>query len=159
MLEPLYDENIIVGVKYLDNINWYVAYKDLWYMDLKKLTSKEYENYMSISELANIRKNINIINKNNVKDFLNSIEEYKADINILRLKIFNALKENNDELEDFYPVLFIDFDEKIFYSQYPEPCDFESYIPDDWASKYYDFTEKLKDDDKYWLYNGVNILE
>ena len=33
MIKPLYAENIIVGVKYKNKLNWYITESDLWYLD------------------------------------------------------------------------------------------------------------------------------
>ena len=40
VLEPLYAENIIVGVIYNKKFKWYVTDKELWFLDYNKLDNE-----------------------------------------------------------------------------------------------------------------------
>ena len=53
----------------------------------------------------------------------------------------------------------MDFDNKVLYSQYPEPFSFENYIPNGWEGKYDSFFENIKEENKYWIYKGKNLLD
>lgn len=85
----------------------------------------------------------------------------KFEENVLRLKILNRINnlKEKTEIVDYYPTLMLDFDDKILYSQYQEPFSFENYIPNNWKGKYESFFTKIKDENKYWIYKGKNLLE
>ena len=62
MIKPLYAENIIVGVKYKNKLNWYITESDLWYLD--------YNQNLDIL-LVNIqrKKGISILNETTIANF------------------------------------------------------------------------------------------
>ena len=62
--------------------------------------------------------------------FLQRIESYQADTTTL-LKLFEDKIESVDEEDvlDFSPSFLVDFDQKTFYSLFPEPASFEEYVP------------------------------
>ena len=91
MIEPIYDENLIVAIKKNEKINWYIADKFLWIMNLNILSKDELESYFSNNELKEIRRNCMIVSNENVEIFLNKVEKYKVNIDLLKLKI---LEEN-----------------------------------------------------------------
>lgn len=159
---PVYDDIIIVGIFYKNEFNWYIADKYIWIMDLKKfLNNIELEKLSDESVYYKIRKDIITLSEKNVEIFLDRLRDYKVDTNLLRLEIFNEIikRGSNLDLEDYYPVLMLDFNKKILYSQYPEPIEFEKYIPNDWKGKYESFIEYVDLKDRYWIYKGKNIFE
>ncbi len=158
--KPIYDKEIIVGVIFNNTFNWYITDKFFWIMDLKKLSKIDYDNYFSNNELKKVRNGIIVLSKENAELFLDNIKEYKADVNILRLNILNEITKKNeeDELEEYYPSLMIDFDKNILYSQYPEPLGFENYVPDNWEGKYISFIDNIENKNKYWIYKNKNLL-
>lgn len=161
MIEPIYDENLIVAIKKNEKINWYIADKFLWIMNLNILSKDELESYFSNNELKEIRRNCMIVSNENVEIFLNKVEKYKVNIDLLKLKILERIDKNgidDEELDDFYPTLLIDFDNNILYSQYPEPFAYENYIPKNWTGKYKTFIELIDLKDRYWIHNNRNIL-
>ena len=158
-MEPSYDEIIIVAITFKNKLNWYIADKFLWIMNLEMLSKEDLDNYFEDEELKSKRYDIRILSEENIEKFLTKIKEYKLDENVLRLKILNRLEKQDDEIDEYYPVLMMDFDNKILYSQYPEPFSFENYIPNGWEGKYDSFFENIKEENKYWIYKGKNLLE
>ena len=160
MITPEYAENIIVGIQNSNNFNWYILNKYLCLMDLTVLSEKEREAYMEDAFLGCIRKNLITINEYNIGEYLRKIDDRKIRCEQLQLMILNAL--NNIEtcsIDDFFPVLFFDFDEEILYSQYPEYFNFENFLTDGWEFKYKDFSDLIKVQHKYWLYKDRNIID
>lgn len=131
MIEPIYDENLIVGIKKENNFNWYILNKDLFYEENKKEWEKEE----------------------------NSLESYKINTQKLTLMLLGGIKANST-LEEFEPVIYIDCDSKEIYSQYPEPNDFDLYVSDGWEYNEEDvFIDKIPEKDIYWVYNNKNLFE
>ena len=57
---------------------------------------------------------------------------------------------SDEEKNGYYPTLYVNFDKKEFYSFFPEPENFESFIPDCWKSNYMKFDNLISKDFRYW---------
>lgn len=57
---------------------------------------------------------------------------------------------NADKIS-FQPSIYINWDKKSVYSQFPEPASFEDLVPEPWEGHYYDFTGFIPQKEKYWL--------
>ncbi len=160
MIKPEYAENIIVGISINNSFKWYILNKFLCLLNLKNLSSEEIELYMRNDLCRSIRKDFLIIDTDNIELFLQNIKKYMVNCESLQLLILDGLKDfDNFEIDDFFPVLYFDFDKKIVYSQYPEYFDFESFLPEKWSFIYDDFSDLLEDADKYWIYKSQNIFD
>ena len=160
MINPEYAENIIVGIQNNNRFNWYILNKLICLLDLNSLNSEEFELYMKNDFCGSFRKDLKTVDKNNIELFLVRIKTFMASCENLQQMILNGLKNlNNFEIDNFFPVLFFNFDKKILYSQYPEYFNFENYLPQQWSYIYDDFSDLLKTEDKYWIYKNKNIFE
>lgn len=160
MIVPQYAENIIVGIKNRNQFGWYVIDKFLCLLDLNKLNSQDYELYMQNEEFRNIRINYKLIDNNNIENFLDEIDCFKVKPENLQMMIMNSVKDiSNSNIDDFYPVLFFDFDNHSLYSQYPEYFDFKSFLPQNWEFYYSDFSDLIANDNRYWIYKNCNIID
>lgn len=155
MLFPKYAENVIVGVKFNNDFNWYVSYKELWYLDLRKLTNAYVINGYADPNPEDFseRFNIDIVNENNAKEFLSEMNIY-----IVKTEELSSLVKNKEfqEIEALAPSFYVDFDKKKFISYFPEPEAYEEFIPDNWCGKYRTFDELIPDNHKYWIIDGKN---
>lgn len=156
---PKYCKNVIVGVVYKKKFNWFITNKDLWYLDYikeyeewkkcyKKMGRSEKQlNYDvgSLDDFCNRRWGITIVDGESINVFLDKIEGYK--ISSSKLKV---MFENYKGKIEFYPSLYVNFDKKIFYSYFPEPENFEYFIPDNWIGEYKDFYGIIPKEMIYW---------
>lgn len=161
-LVPIYAENIIVGVLWKDMFRWYVTDKELWFLDYKKLDIA-----YGITEIREFdsepeeRKGLYILDSNNIERFLDNINCYLYNSDELQNLILEKRKLmiDTDELLDFSPSLYIDFNKKLFFSLYPEPASYEDYLPDEWTGMYCDFLRLIPEKFRYWQSNkGINLL-
>ncbi|AXI29692.1 hypothetical protein CIB87_11955 [Priestia megaterium] len=154
MLEPIYAENVIVGVIHKKQFQWYVTDRELWYLDYVKFAQAfENEGDLAVDEyIEPERKGMEILSSENAGLFLKRIESYKGDAATL-LKLFENKIESGEEEDvlDFIPSFLVDFDQKVFYSLFPEPASFEEYVPSDWKGTYEDFTALIPETEKYWI--------
>lgn len=161
MLEPIYAENVIVGVIHKKQFQWYVTDRELWYLDYVKFAQAfENEGDLAVDEyIEPERKGMEILSSENAGLFLKRIESYKGDAATL-LKLFENKIESGEEEDvlDFIPSFFVDFDQKVFYSLFPEPASFEEYVPSDWKGTYEDFTALIPETEKYWINKGGESL-
>lgn len=163
MLEPIYAENVIVGVIHKKQFQWYVTDRELWYLDYVKFAQAfENEGDLAVDEyIEPERKGMEILSSENAELFLKRIESYKADSSTL-LKLFKDKIESVDEEDvlDFSPSFLVNFDQKTFYSLFPEPASFEEYVPSDWKGTYEDFTALVPEIEKYWVNkDGESLFE
>ncbi|GAB1781786.1 MULTISPECIES: hypothetical protein [Priestia] len=163
MLEPIYAENVIVGVIHKKQFQWYVTDRELWYLDYVKFAQAfENEGDLAVDEyIEPERKGMEILSSENAGLFLKRIESYKGDAATL-LKLFEDKIESGEEEDvlDFIPSFLVDFDQKVFYSLFPEPASFEEYVPSDWKGTYEDFTGLIPETEKYWVNkDGESLFE
>ncbi|AJI25205.1 hypothetical protein H8R29_14125 [Priestia megaterium] len=163
MLEPIYAENVIVGVIHKKQFQWYVTDRELWYLDYVKFAQAfENEGDLAVDEyIEPERKGMEILSGENAELFLKRIQSYKADAATL-LKLFEDKIESGEEEDvlDFIPSFLVDCDQKVFYSLFPEPASFEEYVPSDWKGTYEDFTALIPETEKYWINkDGESLFE
>jgi hypothetical protein len=155
LLEPIYAENVIVAVVCNKVWEWYVTEKDLWFLDYIKLEKAYIDKGFDIEDIINDneRKGIEVLDSQTVDIFLYRIKEYQTTKEELNNLLKNKAKNKSeiDDLLDFSPTIFVDFDNKRFYSTFPEPASFEDYVPEGWIGEYFDFTNLLPDEEKYWI--------
>ena len=159
---PVYAENIIVGVLWKDMFIWYVADKELWFLDYRKL-DKAYgiTQRNELDSEPEERKGLYILDSNNIEKFLDNITDNLYSSNELQNLLMKqwTFMIDTDELLNFSPSLYIDFNKKLFFSLYPEPASYEDYLPDKWVGKYCDFLELVPEKFRYWQNNkGINLL-
>ena len=161
-IEPLYAKNIIVGIKKDNKFNWYITDAELWYLDENKLESAYKILNIEIygETVLEERKGIRILNEENASEFLSRIEKNKSDTIEIRNMLLDKKKSSViDDLLDFQPALFVDFDDKILYSMYPEPASYEYYVPEGWLGKYESFEVFIPNEARYWInLDGTNIF-
>lgn len=159
MLKPKYAMNIIVGVQCYKQFSWYVS--DI--MDSNWLLSMEYEdkNFDTIDWSLTREKfyelrpaGIVTVNKTNAKKYLASLEHEKATASELKKMLKDA-----EDLDDFVPSLYVDFDHKIFCDNYPELGAFDTHIPKGWKCSYeVKWMADIPQEEQYWMENGKNLL-
>lgn len=158
-LAPEYCENIIVGVIYKRQFEWYVTPNDIWYLDLhimydgiKRLYAEEgrtekrfmhevgdFEHYIGC------RYGIAVADTDTADKFLMKIGRYRAET--AELKEWFGIE--NDKTNVF-PILLVDFDSRHLISYCPEPLGYENYVPKGWSAEYKDFTGLVPEDKQYW---------
>lgn len=159
VLKPKYAENIIVGVRYSDRFSWYISdiTEGHWLLDMEREYRKFDELGLPLTRdefFAKRRIGIVVVNKENAKEYLASLEHEKVTINELK----ELLKEAED-LDNFVPSLYVDFDHKIFYDNYPEFGAFDTHIPKGWKCSYeVEWMEDIPREEQYWMENGKNLL-
>lgn len=152
-LIPDSNENIIVGVFYNGIFSWFVTDKELWFLNYRKRIDAFKEKGFDVEEyIAEVRKDILILNSDNAKIFLSRIKKYEIEAKELR-ELLEKSRESNDDswYYDFRPSLYVNFDSHKLFSLYSEPASYEEYAPQNWEARYIDFMEIIPYEEKYWL--------
>src|SRR5690242_15389197 len=139
--EPEYAQNVIVGVMVRHTFAWYVTDREYWYLDYVKYERVWLAAGYEIPAVADYseRFDIAILDQDTVELFLSHIEDRRVPTSALREMMlvqrqlyeeYGALAslEYYNDLLDFIPCFFVNFDHKQFASLYPEMICFEDYI-------------------------------
>ncbi|GIP24680.1 hypothetical protein [Paenibacillus sp. J22TS3] len=141
---PEYAQIIIVGVTFRGTWSWYVSEREYWFLNV------EMED----------RFGIEVLDETTAEQFLNRIDDCR--VTSLELsQTLEALREafaSFDEVLEFIPAIYVNFDEKLLCSQFPEPMSFEHYVPEGWTGLYQDFMERVPKAQRYWLLGGADFF-
>ncbi|USB33409.1 hypothetical protein [Paenibacillus sp. YPG26] len=143
-LMPDYAQVLIVGVIFRGTWNWYITEREYWFLN---------------TEMED-RFGIEILDENTAEAFLTRIEDLK--VSTLELaQTLNDLRDafkSYDEVLEFIPAIYVNFDEKVLYSLFPEPMSFEDYVPDGWTGEYKDFLDEVPEQEQYWAAGGQHFF-
>lgn len=154
--KPKYAETIITLVKYKEYFKWFVADKEIWFLDLNKLISSFLEKGFEIHNPDDFsdRFDIAVVNEDTAENFLEKISDFEVKTEGLSRMLE---QRSYSHISDMLPSLFVDFDNKVLISYYPEPASYEMYVPDGWVGKYEQFIGVIPEDYRYWIVNGNNL--
>ena len=144
-LEPAYYEDVVVLVKYNEKYQYYVTDKELWILDLNKLTAafeiRGYKTELPEDE----RTGFAVLTREGYSIYKDKIIKYQVSCGELKeyYELFRLTKQQHDDIREILPVFYIDFDKNIFYSFYTEPGSYEDYIPSGWKGILTDEFEKI----------------
>jgi hypothetical protein len=162
--EPVYAQNVILSVVIHNTFSWYITEREYWYLDITKYERalQTYKGNRYSADFGNYstRFNIPILNENTADDFLAHIENFRVPCYILSQMMLNKANtlKNGDDLLDFIPCFLVKFDQRHFFSMYPEMIRFELYVPDGWKGSRQDFRSEIPDEEKYWMVNGQDLF-
>ncbi|MCM3783500.1 hypothetical protein M3231_10980 [Neobacillus mesonae] len=142
-LNPEYAQTLIVGVIFRNTWNWYVTEREYWFLNV------EMED----------RFGIEVLDETTASEFLGHITELRVPTSDLRQLLNSLTISQNDDLLEYYPAIYVNFDKRIFYSSFPEPMSFEHYAPPGWTSEYRSFLDNVPEEEKYWMMDGADFFE
>lgn len=127
--ESIYAQNIVIGVMFHHTFAWYVTEREYWYLDyIKYKKAWLVAGYKDITlEDYSERFGITVLNENNAEYFLSYIEKLRVPSDALSemMLIQRQIYEENDsiysleyynDILDFIPCFFVNFDQKCFSS-------------------------------------------
>lgn len=145
---PSFNNNVIVGIKFNNVFNWYLAPKILWALNLDKAQNTDKIKYVNL--INKVRKNLEVLNNENFNEFLLNLEPLKLNVLEFKKNINGIVSFDINFIEDFVPSIFIDVDDKIFYVVKPIYEYFVNTIPSKWKISDDDFLEKIDPKYYYW---------
>lgn len=145
---PSFNNNVIVGIKFNNVFNWYLAPKILWALNLDKAQNTDKIKYVNL--INKVRKNLEVLNNENFNEFLLNLEPLKLNVLEFKKNIKEIVNFDINFIEDFVPSIFIDVDDKTFYVIKPIYEYFVNTIPSKWKILDDDFLEKIDPKYYYW---------
>lgn len=148
MCEIDLNEQLIIYAIYEKCGKWYISDKEIWYLDYKKRMESYQNAGYEIKEeyIDERRKDLLTIEESNTLLFFKRIETDECSTKDLRKLFFVNLED-----DDYKPSLYVDFDNKIFYSMYSEPASYEDYVPLGWYARYENFLKLIPQEKCYWI--------
>ncbi len=154
---PVYADKIIVSIVKDKLFSWKITDRDWWFLDYNKLERAYQDKGFDVVIDASARFGIKVLENDTAEAFMKKTKFFSVTKEELREMIQESKKE---EILAFIPSIYVNFDEKIFISFYPEPESFEEFVPDGWKGDYYNFMDLIPHKEKYWIDdNGNNIFE
>lgn len=155
--KPSYAENIIVLVKHKTVYKWFVADKEIWFLDLKKLAAAFFEKGFKLRNPDDFsdRFNIAIVNEDTAELFFQAINSFEVATEELKALLQHGMYNH---ISDMVPSLYINVDDKALISCYPEPASYEDYVPNGWSGEYRPFSQDIPQHYCYWIINGKNLF-
>ncbi|GAA0134932.1 hypothetical protein YSY43_17720 [Paenibacillus sp. YSY-4.3] len=144
-LMPEYAQILIVGVVFQNSWTWYITEREYWFLNIE----------------MEERFGIEVLDESTAETFLHKIEEYKVstlELTDMIVELKNVF-QYYDEVLEFLPTIYVDFDKREFYSSFPEPMSFEDYVPEGWIGEYKSFYELVPVEERYWLVDNENLFE
>lgn len=162
-MQPKFAENIIVIVQFKKKQRWYCTEKSLWKMDYLRLYDDYHDLYRSrgksdmefvkevgsFGEFSSSRFRIRLLERDTAKEFLKKIDDDATSAGELAYDFMKA--ETDEQRRALVPALFVDFDNSVFYSQFPGDEDYLRYLPAGWRGANADFSHLLPENDRYWV--------
>lgn len=163
----MFDELVIVAIRYQSKIRWFKGERELWILDLVKLRDAFKENGYQVPELDDSdRFGLHILDENNVETFLDKIQGNEISCSELSARLESRFPSANSwwDVADLFPIMFIDFDAKSVAAFYYEGVQMEKYIPQHWSGEFIDFANEypeniFPDDDKFWVIRDADLLK
>ncbi|WP_248061068.1 hypothetical protein [Paenibacillus silvae] len=143
--EPVYAKNTIACVCFQGMWRWYVTEREYWFLNVE----------------MEERFDIQVLNEDTAKAFLEAIQEEQVSTAELRseLQHFRGTHPEGDEWLKYVPSFLVNFDQKLFFSMFPEPASYEHYMPEGWTGSYSDFLERVPETERYWEAQGKSLIE
>src|SRR5262249_43368742 len=93
-------------------------------------------------------------------EFLRHLADHRISSEDLRSLLCTHLPaDSREDILEYQPALFVDFDARVLKSLYPEPSSFEDFVPDGWKGEYTDFLEDVPAAERYWMLEGRDLLQ
>lgn len=143
--EPVYAEHTIAGVCFQGIWRWYVTEREYWFLNVE----------------MEERFGIHVLNEETAAVFLEAIQEEQVSTAELRCEPqhFREKHREGDEWLKYVPSFLVDFDQRLFFSMFPEPASYEHYMPEGWTGSYSNFLERVPETECYWKSQGRSLFE
>lgn len=144
----MYATELIVGIKNDGAFNWYILHNDICILDLNILEKAYRDKGFNFTINESYRFGIRVVEENTKELFLKNISRFVVAPEDLTKMMFH--EKQPSQLLAYNPSLYIDFDQKLLLSYYPESESFEKYVPKGWIGKYQFFQDIIPVKYRYW---------
>lgn len=160
-------KQVVVVVRYQGKILWFRSDRDLWVLDLNKWRNEFINHGYSVPEFKDsYRFGIHIVNQETVQKFLDSMKDFEIEKDQLSAELAKRYTTARSwwDVEDLFPIMFINFDNNQVGAFYSEGTPMERYIPDGWIGEFIDFANDYPENifprlEKFWIKGDSDLLQ
>ncbi|TCS93475.1 hypothetical protein [Hazenella coriacea] len=162
---PFFPETVITAVRLHGVWRWYITPKEMWILDQVSWSKTFLTQYQCSDEIVDLydfadRFYIGVLNEETVEHFFAQMEEEPISSRTLHEMLQQSLMDEEvQDLRHYLPTFYVDFDEKLFLSKYPETEIYEKFVPDGWIGKQEDFLHLVPETERYWIIDGVDRFQ
>ncbi|MCY7338149.1 MAG: hypothetical protein LH613_18375 [Chamaesiphon sp.] len=166
-MEDLDIEIVVTVVRYKSTIHWFRSDRDFWVLDQEKWRNEFISQGHNVPDFQDsYRFGIRVVNDKNAQQFFDSMAEFEIDKDELSIELAKRFPSITSwwDVQDLFPILFVDFDNLHVGAFYYEGTPMERYIADGWTSEFIDFANDYSEDifpvkDKFWIKGGSDLLQ
>lgn len=160
------DIEVVVAVRRNGEIKWYRSDRDLWVLDVNKWRDEFIENGYEVPEFNDsYRFGICVVDESTVNNFLDKMSRFEVSRDDLSIDLARrfATAASWWDVQDLFPIMFVDFDNKRVAGFYPEGTPLERYVPDGWSGEFVDFANEYPEnifprEQKFWIKGDSDLL-
>lgn len=160
------DSEVVVVVRRNGKIRWYRSDRDLWILDVNKWRDEFIENGYDVPEFKDsYRFGIRVVDQSTADSFLEKMSSFEVSRDSLSLELANRFVTAGSwwDVQDLFPIMFVNFDSNSVGGFYPEGAPMERYLPDGWKGEFIDFANEYPEDvfpkdQKFWVKGDSDLL-
>ena len=106
-----------------------------------------------------------VVDQNDAAKFLDKMSRYEVPRDALSLDLARRFSSAGSwwDVQDLFPIAFVDFDRKKVGGFYPDGVPMERYIPDGWVGEFIDFANEYPESlfpkaEKFWVKGDSDLL-
>lgn len=151
------DPQVIVFAHRKSNYSIYLSERDYWVLDDRAWAMDEEQIPYDHSD----RFGIPVVNHLNAGHFLRMMRPFEIPLEVLADFYGGGVRSGweSSRLLAFAPILLVDFDARCLSSMYQELSTFETYVPNGWRGRHFDFYDLVPERYRYWVVDEVDTTE
>lgn len=166
-MNALVESSVVVVVKNQGSFHWYRSDRDLWVLDVNKWRNEFISQGYSIPEFNELfRFGIHVVNGESKDKFFSAMSKFIVSRDELSFELAKRYLHAKSwwDVQDLFPIMFVDFDNQKVGAFYPDGARMERYIPDGWSGEFIDFANEYPEEtfptnEKFWVKDGVDLLK
>lgn len=163
---PFFPETVITGVRLHGVWRWYITPKEMWILDQVSWSKTFLTQYQCSNEIVDLydfadRFYIGVLNEETIEHFFEQMDQGPISSRTLNEMLQQVLldEQAEREIKHYLPTFYVDFDERVLLSMYPESGIYEKFVPEGWIGKKEDFRSQVPESERYWIIDGVDRFQ
>lgn len=161
------DADVIVAVaKWKGRFRWFKSNRELWVLDLDKWTQDFVDaGYAVPPPDEDERFGIPVVSDEFVDRYFDEMATFEVTKDELGRELAGKISIATSwcDVEELFPIAFVDFDSKHLYAFYSSGTPLERYVPDGWTSEFRDFIKEYSDErfprsERFWIQGDRDLL-
>lgn len=140
-------DDVVALTRYRGLYHWYVCSRAYWYLDRRPRIGG-----------VTLRNMGEAFSEQNADAFLAEVGPFRVQVQELRERIGSRGATSIDDLADLWPVVFVDFDTRVFHVLEYEPWGLAERAPDGWRVDEEDLLSAVPPQYAFWIIDGEDVF-